>query len=456
MCLRPLRPFHVATPPPGSDWDPSRVPVAGAVVACFRLYNGRLFGVLVERQSSRLRFPPGMDWLRGYLLFFALFAAILLRDLKPLLPHISLPSPALHHFTVISAYIIFLAVAGVLLPGKIIRGSPLRDGSARVGKHACLNYKCNGLLLTGVVIVGTLAGVWNGYVDASWVANNHAQLFLASNCLAFSISLYLFVVGRLRRRKDWLTERSVGEDFVMGAELNPHVLGIDVKFFSYRPSMTGWLLINLSFLAKQYEMLGTVTGRMLLYQVLTAWYVWDYFVHESKMVHTWDIIAEHFGLMLVWGDYVFIPFAFSIQNFFLLTDARQLSYAELICIVTVFSAGFTIFRGANSQKHRFKTNPKATIWGKPPITVGGGRLLASGFWGMARHMNYTGDLLLALSYCLPCGFSAGSLPYFYLIYLLLLTIHREKRDDERCSAKYKSVWDEYCLRVPYRMLPFVY
>lgn len=150
----------------------------------------------------------------------------------------------------------------------------------------------------------------------------------------------------------------------------------------------------------------------------------------------------------------FHPTQTSLQNFFLLTDTRPMSYAAVISICAVFCAGFAIFRGTNSQKYQFKTQPKALIWGKPPITIGG-RLLASGFWGIARHMNYTGDLLLALSFCLPCG-TTSSLAYFYFIYLLLLTVHREKRDDERCASKYKSLWDDYCLQVPYRMLPFVY
>lgn len=144
----------------------------------------------------------------------------------------------------------------------------------------------------------------------------------------------------------------------------------------------------------------------------------------------------------------------SVQNFFLLNDLRPLSYPAVITIVAVFCLGFAVFRGANSQKHQFKTRPKAPIWGKPPLTIQG-RLLASGFWGLARHMNYTGDLLLALSYCLPCGFES-SLAYFYFFYLLLLTVHREKRDDVRCSKKYMAAWDEYCLQVPYRLVPFVY
>jgi hypothetical protein len=32
-------------------------------------------------------------------------------------------------------------------------------------------------------------------------------------------------------------------------------------------------------------------------------------------------------------------------------------------------------------------------------------LLLSGFWGLSRHMNYLGDLMLSLAYCLTCGFT---------------------------------------------------
>jgi Delta14-sterol reductase len=390
-----------------------------------------------------------MRWAGGYLLLWLACGVKLGNDFLPTFRELEFVFPTLRAWSTLTGYIFVLAVVSGLLPGKLVPGVPLKD------TNRALLYKINGLLLLGVTIVSLAACVWNGYISGSWIADHHAELFATANVLALLLSTYLFVVGRLSRPKNWLRVRSVYEDFVMGAELNPHVLGVNMKFFSYRPSMIGWLLINLSFLCKQYETLGFVTSRMLLYQVLTAWYVWDYFVHESKMVTTWDIIAEHFGLMLVWGDYVLIPFGFSVQNFFLLRDLRPMSLTEVIGILFVFAFGFSIFRGANTQKHKFKTNPTELIWGKPPIVVGG-KLLASGFWGMARHMNYTGDLLLAISYCLPCGVSSGSVPYFYFVYLLLLIVHREKRDDERCSAKYRSLWDEYCLRVPYRMIPFVY
>jgi hypothetical protein len=78
------------------------------------------------------------------------------------------------------------------------------------------------------------------------------------------------------------------------------------------------------------------------------------------MLTTWDIINEEFGYMLVFGDYVFIPFAFCIQAHFLLTMpdySNPLPYN--ITQVILFLIGYYIFRTANSQKNQFKLNPNA-------------------------------------------------------------------------------------------------
>ena len=39
-------------------------------------------------------------------------------------------------------------------------------------------------------------------------------------------------------------------------------------------------------------------------------------------------------------------------------------------------------------------------------TATGKRLLVSGWWGLVRHPNYLGDLLMALAWSLPCGKTA--------------------------------------------------
>jgi protein-S-isoprenylcysteine O-methyltransferase Ste14 len=63
--------------------------------------------------------------------------------------------------------------------------------------------------------------------------------------------------------------------------------------------------------------------------------------------------------------------------------------------------------------------------------------------------------MMALAWCLPCGFTHVA-PYFYFIYFAPLLINRERRDHAACSAKYGKDWDDYCERVPWRMLPWVY
>lgn len=40
---------------------------------------------------------------------------------------------------------------------------------------------------------------------------------------------------------------------------------------------------------------------------------------------------------------------------------------------------YAVFRGANMQKHIFKQDPKAPIWGQPPKVIDG-KLLVSGYW----------------------------------------------------------------------------
>ena len=75
---------------------------------------------------------------------------------------------------------------------------------------------------------------------------------------------------------------------------------------------------------------------------------------------------------------------------------QELSWAAVVGIVALKALGYAIFRGANSQKDAFRRDPDA-----PGVrhlrslqTPSGRRLLVSGWWGIARHINYTGDWLM--------------------------------------------------------------
>jgi protein-S-isoprenylcysteine O-methyltransferase Ste14 len=251
-------------------------------------------------------------------------------------------------------------------------------------------------------------------------------------------------------------------DYFMGTSLNPRNGSFDWKLFcEARPGLIGWVAINLSIAAKQYEMYQTVSTPMILVCFFHFWYVADYYFHEEAILTTWDIKHENFGWMLCWGDLVWVPFTYTLQSLYIVSRAPyELPIVAYVGIVLLNFAGFAIFRGTNIQKHFFRKDPNAPLkwWGVKPEyiqTANGSRLLTNGFWGWARHLNYLGDLMMGLAWCLVCGFN-HVLPYFYIIYFTILLVHRERRDHITCAEKYGADWDAYCAKVPWRILPGIY
>jgi steroid 5-alpha reductase family enzyme len=162
--------------------------------------------------------------------------------------------------------------------------------------------------------------------------------------------------------------------------------------------------------------------------------------------------------MLCWGDLVWVPFTYTIPAYYLVGHPHELSLPATVGIVALNVLGYAVFRSANIQKHRFRQDPGRPIWGKRPdyvATARGPLLLASGWWGAARHLNYLGDVAMALAWCLPAGFE-HPLPYFYVVYVAVLLVHRERRDHAMCRQKYGADWDAYCRKVRWRIVPGLY
>ena len=54
-----------------------------------------------------------------------------------------------------------------------------------------------------------------------------------------------------------------------------------------------------------------------------------------------------------------------------------------------------------------------------------------------------------------CGFD-HLLPYFYIIYMTILLVHRIYRDEDRMKAKYGADFEKYKKVVPYRLVPGIF
>jgi delta14-sterol reductase len=291
-------------------------------------------------------------------------------------------------------------------------------------------------------------------------------------------------------------------DWFIGRELNPRVTfpifgEIDIKaFMELRPGMLGWVILDLAFIMQQYRNFGKVTDSILLITVAQSVYTFDALYMEPAILTTIDLIADGFGFMLSFGDLVWVPFTYSIQARYLATYPVQLGFVGMAGVLAVQGTGYYIFRSVNNEKNRFRTDPN-----DPRVkhlkyieTAAGSRLLVSGWWGTARHINYLGDWFMSWSYVLPTALAgyeiknAATHPvsatqsdavffqnsygkyvvpgeakgwgmiftYFFMLYFAILLIHRERRDEEKCRRKYGKDWDRYVELVPWRIIPYVY
>lgn len=332
-------------------------------------------------------------------------------------------------------------------------------------------YNINGLQAWFISHLLFIAGAfYYHWFSATTLFDNWGGILLIANGLGFFVALYAYIKAYLfpSHPDDRKFSGSRIYDFYMGIELNPRMGPIDFKlFFNGRPGIVAWTLINLSFAAAQYQRYGHVTNSMLLVNLLHGLYVLYFFWKEKWYLNTIDISHDHFGWMLAWGDCVWLPYMYTLQGLFLVFNPVELSTPYALFVLALGLIGFAIFLSANNQKDLFRrTEGNAQIWGKAAeyipcqYTTAEGlvresKLLVTGWWGIARHMNYTGDLLLSLAYSLACGVT-HLFPYFYFFFLLILLVHRCIRDEHRCYHKYGLDWQRYCERVPYRLIPGIF
>jgi delta14-sterol reductase len=339
------------------------------------------------------------------------------------------------------SYLIILFLASRFLP-SIEAKSPKKT------------YRLNGLLLYIILTVLIPVGYYTNNLSLLFIIENYISFFLVINIFAILFSLYLFQRSAAVREAP-NANRPI--DYWHGREKDPMLFGVDLKVFFYQPSLLGLALVNLSLAEAQISLYGALTPAMICYHVFWYLYLLTHYVREDFMLWTFDIIEDHFGFMLVWGDLIYVPYLYSIAGWFVADNIHKpLSMTWTIVTLLIHFTGHYIFRESNWQKFDVrKYGPLVTIWGKK-VELLEGKLLLSGFWGIGRHLNYTGEILLYLSIAL-CSGTTSFVPYILPISLTILLSQRASRDDQRCRKKYgDKTWNRYCQIAKFRMIPFIY
>jgi len=363
-----------------------------------------------------------------------------------------------------------------VLPGEVVEGVALEDGSK-------LRYRMSGHLQFWIAIIAMghcIPSFTQKNVSFDSVLNfegfkplplnilyeQYLPLITVSVLGAFALSIYLYTssFGRGKLLAKGGISGNGFYDFFIGRELNPRIFGIDLKeFCELRPGLIGWVVLNLGMAFQQASKRRQANGKMsisismLLVCAFQGLYVWDALYQEKAILTTMDITTDGFGYMLAFGDLAWVPFIYSLQARYLVDYDPKLELWKIIIISIIHFAGLYIFRSANSQKDAFRRDPnsKEVAHLKFLETKRGTKLLISGWWGIARKINYTGDWLVSLSWCLLCGFQSP-IPYFHAVYFLILLVHRAIRDDHMCHEKYGDDWIEYKKKVPYLFIPYVW
>jgi Na+-translocating ferredoxin:NAD+ oxidoreductase RnfD subunit len=71
---------------------------------------------------------------------------------------------------------------------------------------------------------------------------------------------------------------------------------LDLKYVcELRPGLIGWVILNISFAAKQYIELDRITNSMAMLVLFQTYYVLDSLWNEAAILTTMDIKTDGFG-----------------------------------------------------------------------------------------------------------------------------------------------------------------
>uniref|UniRef100_A0A7S4BI37 7-dehydrocholesterol reductase n=2 Tax=Chrysotila carterae TaxID=13221 RepID=A0A7S4BI37_CHRCT len=186
-----------------------------------------------------------------------------------------------------------------------------------------------------------------------------------------------------------------------------------------------------------------------------------------------DIIIDRAGFYETWGCLVWVPSVYTLHTRAAVGIPSGLGWVGATFIFVIGLAGVGLNFWADHQRQMFRESEgKMKVWGKKAEFIEAtytaknaetnkmethkSLLLASGWWGLARHLQYSFELTAAWSWGLLGGGTHSLLPLFYPAFLTVLLVHRASRDQEKCLAKYGDDYKKYMQLVPYKIIPYLY
>ncbi|TYA59014.1 DUF1295 domain-containing protein [Formosa maritima] len=335
------------------------------------------------------------------------------------------------------------------LPGRWITGYVTHSETGEL-----LKYRLNGrLVLFVTVLIWFLLGYGN-IVPLDWLYE--IKWSSLAGAFVFGLVFSMWIVLPYPS-----TGKSFLADLFLGRLENPQFKEgrIDAKMWLYLIGAVMLELHVLSFLSHHYCQFGSISPGLILCTSMLSYFVLDYLSFEKVHLYTYDFFAECVGIKLGWGCLAFYPYFYLIAIWATVNLPNPNTPTWLlICYGILFLLGWSLARGANMQKYFFKTQPNKSFLGIQPETISDTykTLLVNGFWGLSRHINYLGEIVMATAIALSVGYPEVLWVWLYPLYYVALLLPRQIDDDKRCALKYGDLWQEYVKKVKYRIIPYLY
>ena len=300
-------------------------------------------------------------------------------------------------------------------------------------------------------------------------SENFIPFIMVANIFGLLFVSYLYIRGKGTyhdKENDEREEHSTLFKFLRGLEFHPKLFGVDIKqWTNCRYGMISWQIIILLFMYYYFQKNG-FNNAIFVTVLLQSIYIGKFFFWETGYFNTLDITLDRAGYYICWGCLVFLPALYTYTTYFLINRSPNISWKTSL-IIFLLGVYFTYKNyEVDRQKEIFKRDKENSIIdGKKAEyldvkyerdgKIVDSKLLLSGHWGFSRHTNYTYEILTSGMWS-AVGYQYGPVPFVYLLYIIILLVHRIYRDEAKCSKKYGKYWKEYCKLVPYRLVKGVY
>lgn len=349
-----------------------------------------------------------------------------------------------------------------IVPGRPFLGPITPQGNIPI-------YKANGFACFLISLTAfSVASFGLHWFSPELLYDQLGPILGALNCFSLLFCLFLYLKGIYApsTSDSGITGNPIF-DFYWGTELYPRILGWDVKqFTNCRFGMMGWALLLIAYAAKQEQLYG-LSNAMIVSVAIQLLYIGKFFLWETGYLRSLDIMHDRAGFMICWGCLAWLPCIYTSPALFLIHHPIHLSPFLALAIFLAGAVSVIVNFLADRQRQQVRAkNGACLVWKSPPSLIEAiyrtqngetkqTLLLASGWWGLSRHFHYIPELLGAFFWSVPALFT-HFFPYFYLSFLSILLFDRAFRHDKRCRDKYGIYWEQYCEKVPYKIIPYLF